>query len=252
MPDGIDEIRGEAAARGRLVRITTHEPDGRAWPLFLDVAGSVITLDQLHTRVPAPEPAPAPAVASSTPALRSAPMSDDPEPTLVVSLLDLQLATETHTDAWAAPLPAEYGFLWTELTAHINAGEYNEAIATADYIETALGRQYGWLHPHTVNVLTVRAWLSLFVASDTDEWAETAARLIETTQRRQAAGAPEDETHRTIRNAHAVWMHLTLESPRTARELAELLLTLLPSLPADKGHAGYVRSVVHWIGYEAA
>lgn len=176
----------------------------------------------------------------------------DPHPVPRTPVQYASDGTAAAPDDWAAPLPLTYDPLWARLTDRIGAGTYPEALATADALETALGREYGPLHPHTVNALTVRAWLTLLSAARTHEWAETAAHLVETTQRRQAARAPASETHRTIRNAHAVWTLLTRQDPETARELAGLLLPLLAALPVAEEQERYARSVARWIESGAA
>ncbi|MEU9336025.1 hypothetical protein AB0D49_23075 [Streptomyces sp. NPDC048290] len=150
-------------------------------------------------------------------------------------------------DDWAAPLPGAYGPLWARLTEGVAAGHYPEAVAAADRLESVLGRDFGPLHPYTVNTLTVRAWLALLSAPRTHAWAETAAHLVETTQRRRAAEAPDEETHRTLRNAHAVWTVLTRRDPGTARELAALLLPLLATLPAEEERHRCATAVARWV-----
>ncbi|MET8831955.1 hypothetical protein ABZX40_14325 [Streptomyces sp. NPDC004610] len=150
-------------------------------------------------------------------------------------------------DDWAAPLPMAYDPLWARLTERVAAGRYPEAVAAADRLESALDEDFGPLHPYTVNALTVRAWLTLLSAARTHAWAETAAHLVETTQRRRAAEAPDEETHRTLRNAHAVWTLLTSRDPETARELAGLLLPLLAALPLEEERERCAGAVAPWV-----
>ncbi|WP_331720126.1 hypothetical protein OG762_51760 (plasmid) [Streptomyces sp. NBC_01136] len=258
----LGEVRVKAALHGRPVRVLAKDADGTAWPLIVATDGSVTTLDRPHPVPPPPEPEPVPPPPPTgwqphqgydefTVAIRR----DQAPPWMVHGQprTDGQMpAAAPAPDEWAALLPAEYRPLWGQLTAHVSAATYPEAIITADHLERALGQQYGPLHPHTVNVLTVRAWLTLVSAAYTQEWAETAELLVETAQRRQEAKAPEDETHRTIRNAHGAWLLLTRQDPESARELAEPLLTLLVSLPMEVEHARRAQSVVRWIESGAA
>ncbi|MGO4430401.1 hypothetical protein AB4Z54_69485, partial [Streptomyces sp. MCAF7] len=75
------------------------------------------------------------------------------------------------------------------------------AIITADHLETALAEKYGPHHPHTLNVRTVRAWLTLRQGT---EWAETTELIIQTALlRKEAKAQPEADTRRCIKNAHA-------------------------------------------------
>ncbi|MFI7142849.1 hypothetical protein ACIBQ5_35660 [Streptomyces massasporeus] len=260
------EVRIKAALRGRPVRVNAKEADGSTWPLIVAVDGSVTTLDHPH---PTPPPPPAPQPAQAPPAPRSAPQAGGvavptPQDQAAARTTGGQMPAAAPTpaaDEWAAPLPASFRILWGQLVAQEHAarngtGSLADAIVTAHHLETALAQQYGPQHPYTVNVMTVRAWLTL---RNTTAWAETVELLVETAQRRQETKArPAADTDLLIRNAHAAWRKLTKEDPESAREIAEQVLTLLVSLPTDpesppsERDAKRARDVVHWIESGAA
>ncbi|GGU50006.1 hypothetical protein [Streptomyces violascens] len=236
------EIKIKAAFHGRPVRATAKEADGIVYHLIVAPDGAVTTLDQPHPTPPAPRRAPAaerPAhpAAVDPPARPVGPPEQLPQPAS-----DPTPAPAAMTGEWAAPLPSDmtYRLQWAQLVRQEQAGALAEAIITADRIETALTEQYGPQHPHTVNVLTVRAWLTLRAGG---ELAELVELLIETAERRQEAKAPAEDTLRAIRNAHVLWRYLTGEDAVTARELAESLLVLL-DLDDDGRRA---RDVVRWV-----
>jgi hypothetical protein len=108
---------------------------------------------------------------------------------------------------WTAPVPEQYGPLWAELVAPETAGRLPEAAAAAQ-LETALAGAYGPLAPVTVQVMTTQAWLTLRQVEASEEWAEMTELLVQTAQCRREAQAPEEDTKRLIRNAHAVWLRL--------------------------------------------
>ncbi|MEU7153818.1 hypothetical protein AB0B15_38260 [Streptomyces sp. NPDC045456] len=235
------EVRIKAALAGRPVRAVAKDQDGSAWPLIVAVDGTVTTLDRPH---PTPPPAPAqtpPPLPTTTPAvLHPPPMTTVREE---AARAETQASAPSAPD-WGAPLPPAYGLLWGQLVAHEKAGALVEAIITADQLETALAGQYGPHHPHTVNVLSTRAWLTLRKGA---EWAEVTELLLDTAERRQEAKAqPETDTARTTRNAHAAWCRLRAEDPETALDLSERLLGLLD------GDELRARDIVRWVSSGAA
>jgi len=251
------EVRIKAALRGRPVRVIAKEADGSTWPLIVAVDGSVTTLDRPH---PTPPPAPASEPAQASPAPRNAPPAGEltlamPQDQAQARMTGGQMSAAPAADEWMAPLPASFRLLWGQLVAQEHAarqgaGTLADAIVTADHLETALAQQYGTQHPYTVNVMTVRAWLTL--RNTVVAWAETVELLVETAQRRRETRAqPQSDTELLIRNAHAAWRKLRQEDPESARELAEPLLNLLETIPTEVG-ARRARDVVHWIESGAA
>lgn len=247
------EVRIKAALRGRPVRVNAKEADGSTWPLIVAVDGSVTTLDHPHpTPPPAPAPTPPQAPPSTPPADEST--TTTPRNQAPARMTGEQVPAAPAADEWAAPLPGEYRLLWRQLVAQEHAarqetGSLADAIVTAHHLETSLTQQYGPQHPYTVNVMTVRAWLTL---RNTVAWAETVELLVETAQRRRETRAqPQSDTELLIRNAHAAWRKLRQEDPESARELAEPLLNLLETIPTEVG-ARRARDVVHWIESGAA
>lgn len=242
------EIRIKAALHGRPVRVTAKEADGSVWPLIVDVDGSVMTCDHPHLiSVPSLAPPSPPAspqapqgIGHRPPPLTSgyaAPVLPDEAPVTQAVVPEAQAAD------WLTPLPERYRVLWEQLRMHQAANALVEAIIVADEIERALAEQYGRSHPHTVNVLTVRAWLAFRCST---EWAEAAKLLIEAAHRRQEADASQDDTARLIRNAHAAWCKLTADDPEYAHEMAGQMMTLLGT---DERRA---RDIIRWVESGAA
>ncbi|RLU80144.1 hypothetical protein CTZ27_35435 [Streptomyces griseocarneus] len=207
------EITVKAALHGRPVRATAKEPDGIVYYLIVAPDGTVTTCNQPHPIPPPPRASAAPRrTASSSPQGTSA-----------------QVPADKNSTEWAAPLPEGMTSPWAQLVRQAQTGAYAEAVHTANRITASLRHEYGLHHPHTVNILTTRAWLALRART---EPAEVAELLVEAAElRREAKAQPEQDTLRLIHNAHTLWHHLATQDPETARELAERLLTLLHNDP---------------------
>ncbi|MEW2310652.1 hypothetical protein AB0918_18760 [Streptomyces sp. NPDC006864] len=123
---------------------------------------------------------------------------------------------------WSGDLPAAYGPALAAVRAAEAADRIPEAAALAETLAKQAEADHGPLHPHTVSILTLRAWLTLRADG---AWAAEA--LIETAQRRIAAHAPPDETARLTHNAHATWRMIAREDPDYARDLTARLLGIL-------------------------
>ncbi|MFC8983537.1 hypothetical protein ACFU3J_15910 [Streptomyces sp. NPDC057411] len=214
------ELYVKAALHGRPVRFLAKEADGTTWPMIMGTDGTVITL---HTPHPSPPPAPAPA-AVPAPA-EPAPPSASPGP-------PRPDANRAPAGDWTAPLPPEHQPLYAELRAAENAGDLATATALAAKLEDELTARFGPLHPHTVNVLTLRASLTLRQRSD---WYETVEVLVYAALRRREAGAqPVEDTVAAVRNAHAAWRTLAGEDAEGAVELAPLVAAALEKFGEDK------------------
>ncbi|MDO0939230.1 hypothetical protein QQY66_48890 [Streptomyces sp. DG2A-72] len=270
----LGEVRVKAALHGRPVRVLAKDADGTAWPLIVATDGTVTTLDRPHPVPPPPAPQPAPPPPSSG----RHPYSDADEFTVAMrretppafmghghqttaGQTPAPRAAETNAwghpvpEEWNSPLPEEYRAPWEQLATHQRAGALAEAIVTAYQLETDLTKQFGPLHPHTVNVLTVRAWLTLASTAHTHEWAETTELLVETAQRQRDAMAPQEESARVLRNAHGAWRLLRDQDAESAREIAEPLLNLLVAFPSPshaEANARRARDIIHWIESGAA
>lgn len=121
--------------------------------------------------------------------------------------------TEAYREQWAA--------VWA---AHA-AGDLPTAIVLALKLENALEAECGPLDPCTVNLLTIRAWLTLSQRTDLQDTVEL---LITTVLRRQAAKVrPKAETARAARNAVAVWVQLLDEDPLAALVVSSSLADML-------------------------
>lgn len=187
------EVRVKAALHGRPVRVTAKEPDGTVWPLIVDTDGTVTTLDHPHPAPPREQPAPATAVSQ-----------------------------------WQQPLPAHHQRLFEHLTVADRDGDLVAAIVAAVTLETALEREFGRRHPHTINILTLRAWLTL---RQQPHGHETARLLLQTAVRRHEAGAqPYEDMARCARNAHAVWREVARTDPDTGVVLCADVLRVLELL----------------------
>ncbi|MGW5336181.1 hypothetical protein [Streptomyces bauhiniae] len=262
----LGEVRIKAAFHGRPVRVIAKDADGAAWPLIVAVNGDVLTLDRPHPTAPAPvtppaqqPPAPPPsappaaapagppaAQETAQPTAAGAPTPTRPQP----ATPDAGTAPAAPTPPeWAAPLPPQYAPAWAELVAHEQGGRLVEAIVAAAQLEGTLAGVYGPHAPPTVNVLTVRSAFTVRRVEESEDWAETLELLVQTAQRRREAGAPEDDTQRVIRNAHAVWIRLAVDDPDYARETAEPVLVLLGDLPEHKRRA---QSVIRFLERGAA
>lgn len=237
--EALAEVRIKAAFMGRPVRVNAKEADGSTWPLIVAVDGTVTTLDHPH---PTPPPVPARVPAQASPAApTTAPAAAAGAQANHAQEHAAQAAAAVREVApeWTARVPEQYGPLWAEIVAHETAGRLPEATAAAAQLETALTGAYGPLAPVTVQVMTTRAWLTLRQVEASEEWAETTELLVQTAQRRQEAKAPEEDTKRLIRNAHAVWLRLARDDAEFARETAEPVLALLVTDPdnADRSRA---------------
>ncbi|MFI8829023.1 hypothetical protein [Streptomyces sp. NPDC053431] len=210
------ELYVKAALHGRPVRFVAKEADGTTWPMIMDTDGNVLTL---HTPHPAqPTSVPAPATTTPPPA-----------------------APLRRGHDWTAPLPPEHHDRYTELGAAETAGDLTTATALAAQLEEELSARYGPLHPHPVNVLTLRASLTLRQRSD---WYETIELLVYTAQRRREAGAqPVEDTLAAARNAHAAWRALTKDDVEGAAELAAPVAGMLEQL----GESKRTRDVLSWV-----
>ncbi|MBT2482929.1 hypothetical protein [Streptomyces sp. ISL-94] len=221
------EIRVRAALRGRPVRVTAKEPDGSAWPLVVDPDGNVTTLSAPHPGVP-PQARPAGAAGPPSGPAASAPPAPTGTPRPVAA-------------EWGAPLPDTHQDAWARLWAAHRAGDTHTAIALAERTEAALEAEYGPLHPHTVHVLSARAWLTLARRGDLPATVEL---LVHTALRRRRAGAePRTETAQVAGNAHAAWRLLAKEDPRRALELSAPLVDVLTEL----GWRSRTQDVVRWV-----
>ncbi|MEU3752031.1 hypothetical protein AB0H17_04585 [Streptomyces olivoreticuli] len=177
------DIRVRAARRGHPVRINAKEPDGSVWPLIVDHDGAVTPLDAPH---PVPVATPAPSIA-------------------------LTARTER-----AGPLEPRHAAVFGRIVAAELRGDLAGAAAAAEELETALTADLGPLHPHTLGALATRAWLSLLLRND---WSAATRLHVLTAERRRRAGAPDTETRRAARNAHAAWALLRTIDPPAAEAL---------------------------------
>ncbi|MGW1072747.1 hypothetical protein [Streptomyces sp. NPDC002537] len=178
------DIAVRAARRGHPVRINAKEPDGAVWPLIVDHDGAVTPLDAPHPVAP-PPPAPRP----------------------------LPLEPESES---AVPLAPRHAAVLGRVVAAELRGDLAEAARTAGELEQILATELGPLHPHTLGALGTRAWLSLLLRND---WVSATRLHLLTAVRRHEAGAPETETRRAARNAHAAWDRLRAVDPAAAEAL---------------------------------
>ncbi|MFF9432007.1 hypothetical protein [Streptomyces sp. NPDC014746] len=216
----LGEIYVKAALHGRPVRLLAKEPDGTTWPMIMDTSGNVLTLTAPHPALPA-SAAPTPRPSAVPPALAP--------PT-----------TQTAHD-WTAPLPPEYQPLYDDLQAAASAGNLTEAVALAAKLDETLTADYGPLHPHAVNILTLRASLTLHHRAD---WYETVELLVHAALRRRDAGAqPVQDTVSAVRNSHAAWRALAREDAEGAAELAPLVAGMLEKFGEDRR----TRDVLRWV-----
>ncbi|MEV6332248.1 hypothetical protein [Streptomyces sp. NPDC051909] len=224
------EIYVKAALHGRPVRFLAKEPDGTTWPMIMNTDGKVLTLQMPHPAPPPPAPAPAAAVPQPTPP--AAPAVHAPPPTTPAVL---------PAPDWTAPLPPEHQPLYADLRAAESAGDPSAAATLAAKLENELSHRYGPLHPHTVNIATLRASLALRQGTD---WYDTVELLVHTALRRREAGAqPVQDTLAAARNAHAAWRRLTREDAEGAVELAPLVAGMLEQFGEDRR----TRDVLKWV-----
>ncbi|GAA0469225.1 hypothetical protein GCM10009544_34310 [Streptomyces stramineus] len=203
------DIRIRAARRGHPIRINAKEPDGSVWPLIVDHDGAVTVLQAPH---PAPPPPPA-----ATPPPAPAPAPAPPRP-----------AAPT---GWHAPLPGHHAERFARIVEAELRGDLAAAAVAAKELEAAVDREYGPLHPHTIGVLGTRAWLSLIIQ---DDWAATTRLHLRTTERRDTARAPVEETRRALHNAHAAWQRLAATDRLEAEEIRPELLRVTELIEGER------------------
>lgn len=148
------------------------------------------------------------------PTLRPAPTRDTDAP-----------APPTLTAPPATLVPEAYREQWAAVWAAHAAGDLPTAVVLALKLENALEAECGPLDPCTVNLLTVRAWLTLSQRTDLQDTVEL---LITTVLRRQAAKVrPKNDTARAACNAVAVWVQLLDEDPHAALAVSSSLADML-------------------------
>ncbi|MFF2548376.1 hypothetical protein ACFVUY_38265 [Kitasatospora sp. NPDC058063] len=266
------EVQIKAALLDRPVRVTAKEPDGSVWHMIVPVVGSPITLTHPHPQ-PA-QPTPAPLTRAAYPLQQPAPDPTQPRatpnrpfatgpvqpgagiarpmdprasrqriPTPTEPLLTIPLVPAAPSGHWEEPMPAAYRPLLHRMRAQQEAGDYDGALATAELVECALAELFGPLHPHTVNLLSIRAWLTYRRGAD---WAEAAEIALAAVERRRQANAPRADTERLAVDAYRVWRRLTQDDPAFAQELANRLVEVLDH---DEKRA---KSVIGWVESGAA
>ncbi|MFD7978763.1 hypothetical protein [Streptomyces sp. NPDC059071] len=215
------EIYVKAALHGRPVRFLAKEADGTSWPMIMDPSGDVLTLHTAHPAPPVPIPAPTRPPVVNTPSPAPAP--------------------QRPASDWTAPLPLEHQHLYADLQAAESAGDLTAAAALAAKLEAELTARYGPLHPHPVNVATLRASLTLRQGTD---WYDTVELLVHTALRRRDAGAqPVQDTVAAARNAHAAWRTLAREDAEGAAELASSVIEVLEQF----GESKRTQDVLRWV-----
>ncbi|MEU8516343.1 hypothetical protein AB0C76_32890 [Kitasatospora sp. NPDC048722] len=270
------EVQIKAALLDRPVRVTAKEVDGTAWYLIVPVDGPPVTLAHPHPRpaavLPTPAPAPPPAVVRPTlptpapppaapvrqfatgpvqPAAAPPPFTPPAGPPhevpVVRHAVTPQPPAPTPNSAaapdseWAA-IPPVYESLLVRIRAQDEEGDLEGALATAEMLDSALTSLYGEHHPHALNAIGLRAWLTL----RRGDWPEAADLLLLAVERRRAVAAPAEDTDRLARDAHLAWRRLTSEDPEYALELADRLLAALDGDERRRRH------VIDWVGSGAA
>ncbi|MEU8701667.1 hypothetical protein AB0C61_29235 [Streptomyces sp. NPDC048680] len=162
-----------------------------------------------------------------------------PHPDPFVMVLTNDETQPCPVDPAGVPAAGPAGLL-SCVTAALAAGDVAEARARAERLGARLTAERGHDHPDTIGILTVHAWLALI--DPATAWsAETLQLLLKVAERRFVADAdPRTDTTRVIRNAHALWRHISVEDPETARETAAPLLALLQDDPRR------TRDVLEW------
>lgn len=210
------EVRIKAAYHGRPVRVLAKEPNG-SWPLIVAADGSVITLSGPHPAPPEPRPD-APGPTQEAPAV-------DRDPGTAPPTTAPSSEPRPHAPDWDAPFPDTQQAVYTRLRTAHRAGDLATAVLLGEILESALEAEYGPLHPHTVNALTLRASLVLGRRAD---WHEAVDVLVTTALRRRLAGArPEQDTDRAVDNAYAAWRVLAKEDPGRALATSGTLADML-------------------------
>ncbi|OKK10609.1 hypothetical protein AMK16_33165 [Streptomyces sp. CB00455] len=129
---------------------------------------------------------------------------------------------------WGDPLPDPFHVDYDRLRDAAGAGDLAEAIGIAYRLEQRLTDEFGASHPHTVNLLTVRSWLTVCRRTDP---AETLSLLVLTAHRRWRAGAkPVEVTYRTAANAFVLWHQLADADPGSAPRWAGPVLDVMTLL----------------------
>ncbi|MFD6891820.1 hypothetical protein [Streptomyces sp. NPDC059957] len=208
---GLAELRIRAALAGRPVRARAVEPTAPTpWLMIVSPDGTVTDVAE-H-----PAPPQRPAAEHKGPSVSPPAEPAAPEPAGLPVLPAVPPV---------APVPEHHREAWARLRAAYDAGDLPTAVVCVLKLETALEAEYGPLDPHTVNALTIRAWLTLYQRTDLDGTVEL---LIATVLRRQAAKVrPKADTARAARNAHAVWLRLMDEDPQAALTVAPSLADML-------------------------
>lgn len=181
----IAEIHKRAALKGRPVRAVAKETTGVSTSLVIDPRGTLRVIEGTHPVPPRAE-------------------------------------SEEH--AWESPMPPHYAMTHDAMRKHEKNGDLGAAIDNAWVLETALSEEFGPNHPHTINVLTTRSWLTLRKQAD---WALISDLLMETVRRRNLSNAPKRDTAQVVRNSHAAWRKLAAQNKEEAMRRASDLLDLL-------------------------
>ncbi|MEV7420383.1 hypothetical protein [Streptomyces sp. NPDC089919] len=202
---GRRELQVRAALAGRPVRARAVEPASpHPWNLIMCPDGTVF--DAVAHSGPSRPPA-APAGPAPTPDLV------DPEP--APSADERGLLPEVYRPAWNRMVDAH------------QAGDTPAAVMHAYHLETLLSAAYGPQDPHTVQVLSARAWLTMVQKMDL---AGTVELLILTALRRQGICADQAETEQFASNAFGYWGRLLADDAPAALALAPALADLLAIL----------------------
>ncbi|MFD8597727.1 hypothetical protein ACFV1L_22255 [Kitasatospora sp. NPDC059646] len=127
-------------------------------------------------------------------------------------------------DLWNAPPPAEYRPLLAQMRTQQEAGDYEFVVKTSLLLELTFAQLYGELHPYTVNMLSLRAWLTNQRGED---WADVVETFLATVERRRKAGAPATDTERMAVDAYRAWRKLTQDDPERALKTATALVEAL-------------------------
>ncbi|MGW1624292.1 hypothetical protein [Streptomyces sp. NPDC002172] len=197
------DVRERAARRGHPVRVNAKEPDGSVWPLIVDYDGAVTPLEAPHPAPPAPAlPAQAPAPVYSAPVGEPSLPPPTGEPVIP--------APAAPVVDWMAPLPEEFREMFEQVKGADGTGQLAAAAVAAQDLEDALDDAFGPVHPYTVNVLAVRAYLNLRMG----HWAMAMALYLQAAERRHQQQAPREETLRLARQGHFCWKHLAKPSPK--------------------------------------
>ncbi|MEU8779866.1 hypothetical protein [Streptomyces sp. NPDC048606] len=207
---GRERLTVLAAMAGRPVRARATDPEAPApWCMIITPGGAVHDVGSHPAPVaPPPRPAVPPRpVQPPSPAAAPAPPVGRP------------------ATPWGPPPPETYRARWTAVRDAHAAGDVAEAIVHASRMEVSLHAEFGRLHPHTVTVMTTRAWLTLARSTDL---AGTVELLVATALRRREAGAePIVETTELAHSAHVGWGVLVSEDPEEAEAVGPSVAAML-------------------------